>query len=194
MGYELTNKEKMNNSTEDPDFEVASSVGDRASYVSNTSSARLLRSSCHHLGPCHEGHGIQFNSRISPSPSRSNTSYTRRRRVRHKSRLSLESSPEEVEEQEKSPKISSNRNVNNSSRKSSHKSLINAKRNLTEEFTGEEPSKSPRIKTPRISRRNLGEELALQEPSIQRTTSWVADLAKSTNELLEGATPIETRT
>ena len=122
-----------------------------------------------------------------PYNSRSNTSYTRRRRVRHKSRLSLESSPEEEEEiQEKSPKISSNRNVNNSSRKSSHKSLINAKRNLTEEFTGEEPSKSPRIKTPRISRRNLGEELALQEPSIQRTTSWVADLAKSTNELLEG--------
>ena len=122
-----------------------------------------------------------------PYDSRSNTSYTRRRRKRHKSRLSLESSPEEEEEiQEKSPKISSNRNVNNSSRKSSHKSLINAKRNLTEEFTGEEPSKSPRIKTPRISRRNLGEELALQEPSIQRTTSWVADLAKSTNEILEG--------
>ena len=122
-----------------------------------------------------------------PYDSRSNTSYTRRRRKRHKSRLSIESSPEEEEEiQEKSPKISSNRNVNNSSRKSSHKSLINAKRNLTEEFIGEEPSKSPRIKTPRISRRNLGEELALQEPSIQRTTSWVADLAKSTNELLEG--------
>ena len=121
-----------------------------------------------------------------PYDSRSNTSYTRRRRKRHKSRLSIESSPEEEEEQEILPKISSNRNVNNSSRKSSHKSLINAKRNLTEEFTGEEPSKSPRIKTPRISRRNLGEELALQEPSIQRTTSWVADLAKSTNELLEG--------
>ena len=68
----------------------------------------------------------------------------------------------------------------------SHKSLINAKRNLTEELTWEEPSRSPRIKTPRISRRNLGEELALQQPSIQRTTSWVADLAKSTNELLEG--------
>ena len=122
-----------------------------------------------------------------PYDSRSNTSYTRRRRKRHKSRLSIESSPEEEEEiQEKSPKISSNRNVNNSSRRSSHKSLINAKRNLTEEFTGEEPSKSSRIKTPRISRRNLGEELALQEPSIQRTTSWVADLAKSTNEILEG--------
>ena len=126
-----------------------------------------------------------------PYDSRSNTSYTRRRRKRHKSRLSIESSPEEEEENqltsgEKSPKISSNRNVNNSSRRSSHKSLINAKRNLTEEFIGEEPSKSPRIKTPRISRRNLGEELALQEPSIQRTTSWVADLAKSTNELLEG--------
>ena len=126
-----------------------------------------------------------------PYDSRSNTSYTRRRRKRHKSRLSIESSPEEEEENqltsgEKSPKISSNRNVNNSSRRSSHKSLINAKRNLTEEFIGEEPSKSPRIKTPRISRRNLGEELALQEPSIQRTTSWVADLAKSTNEILEG--------
>ena len=73
----LSFAEKMNNSTEDPDFEVASSVvevassvGDHASFVSNTSSARLLRSSCHHLGPCHEGHGIQFNSRISPSPSR----------------------------------------------------------------------------------------------------------------------------
>ena len=66
------------------------------------------------------------------------------------------------------------------------RSGTNAKRNLTEEYTGEEPSRSPRIKTPRISRRNLGEELALQEPSIQRTTSWVADLAKSTNELLEG--------
>jgi hypothetical protein len=54
-----------------------------------------------------------------PYDSRSNTSYTRRRRKRHKSRLSLESSPEEEEEiQERSPKISSNRNVNNSSRKS----------------------------------------------------------------------------
>ena len=65
----LSFAEKMNNTAEDPDFEVSSSVGDRASFVSNTSS-RLLRSTCHHLGPCHEGHGIQFNSRISPSPSR----------------------------------------------------------------------------------------------------------------------------
>ena len=44
-----------------------------------TSSNRLLRSSCSHGHSqlCHEGHGLQFNSRISPSPSRS---FHRRRR------------------------------------------------------------------------------------------------------------------
>ena len=49
------------------------------------------------------------------------------------------------------------------SRKSSQKSINNAKRNLTE-------------------------ELAQEEPRIQRTTSWVADLAKSCSVVL---TPLE---
>ena len=59
---------------DDPDFEVAST----SSFYS-TSTPFLLRSACHHLGPCHEGHGIQFHSRISPSPARS---FHRRRRRR----------------------------------------------------------------------------------------------------------------
>ena len=98
----------------------------------------------------------------------------RRRRRRHKSRLSLESSPDEEEENRLNrpevPKmdLSSSRKSSQkakneivSSRKSSHKSINNAKRNLSE-------------------------ELAQEEPRIQRTTSWVADLAKSSSEQLEG--------
>ena len=63
--YLFYRKNKMN--AEDPDFEEASSIGDRASFVSNTSSTRLLRSTCQQV---EFPHGIQFNSRISPSPSR----------------------------------------------------------------------------------------------------------------------------
>lgn len=78
----------------DAEFEVPQ---DNKSFTSNSSS-RLLRSTCHHLGPCHEGNGIQFNSRISPSPSRS--SLYKRRRQRHKSGTTsfLESTEEEIEE------------------------------------------------------------------------------------------------
>ncbi len=79
---------------DDPDFDVASSA---ALSVTSTSSSRLLRSTCHHLGPCHEGHGLQFHSRISPSPSRSSLYKKRRRRFRSGT---LESSPEEDEEDE----------------------------------------------------------------------------------------------
>ena len=61
----------MNFNNDDPDFRLETS--------SITSSNRLLRSSCSHGHSqlCHEGHGLQFNSRISPSPSRS---FHRRRR------------------------------------------------------------------------------------------------------------------
>ena len=64
---------------DDPDFEVASSS--TSSKTSNSSTPFLLRSACHHLGPCNEGHGLQFHSRISPSPARS---FHRRRRRKTK--------------------------------------------------------------------------------------------------------------
>jgi hypothetical protein len=57
-------------------LDVGSSSGE--SFLSRSSTPFLLRSACHHFGPCHEGHGLQFHSRISPSPSRS--SHRRRRR------------------------------------------------------------------------------------------------------------------
>ena len=53
---------------DDPDFEVASNA---SHTTSRSSTPFLLRSACHHQGPCNEGHGIQFHSRISPSPARS---------------------------------------------------------------------------------------------------------------------------
>ena len=64
---------------DDPDFEVASTS--TSSKTSNSSTPFLLRSACHHLGPCSEGHGLQFQSRISPSPARS---FHRRRRRKTK--------------------------------------------------------------------------------------------------------------
>ena len=74
----------------DPDyFEEAASVASRSSGGTSF----LLRSACRHQGPCHEGHGLEFHSRISPSPARS---YHKRRRARRKSwGTTLESSPED---------------------------------------------------------------------------------------------------
>ena len=69
----------MNNSEEDPDFTLEVETG-RSTVSSTPSSTRLLRSAGHDgLSP-----GLQFNSRISPSPSHSSI-YRRRRRLRHQS-------------------------------------------------------------------------------------------------------------
>ena len=67
---------------DDPDFEVPASSSSSSKTSSNASTPFLLRSACHHLGdPCNEGHGLQFHSRISPSPARS---FHRRRRRKTK--------------------------------------------------------------------------------------------------------------
>ena len=72
----------MNSLEDDPDFSLE--LDTTHSTSSSLSSNRLLRSACHHGRLCREGHGLQFNSRISPSPSHSSVR-RRRRRLRHQS-------------------------------------------------------------------------------------------------------------
>ena len=100
------------NNDDDPDFrlEAEGDEGGNISVTSSLNSNRLLRSSCSHGHSqlCHEGHGLQFNSRISPSPSRS---FHRRRRRSH-----------------------FRRSGDGSSSESAHQELTSARRDLSEDL------------------------------------------------------------
>ena len=90
---------------DDLEFDLASS----SSFTSRSSTPFLLRSTCHHLGPCNEGHGLQFHSRISPSPSRS---FHRRRRNKSNINSSIEESEQEISDVQSGKKIGLKKKLN----------------------------------------------------------------------------------